>query len=81
MREKALTALEVARGRFAEQTANAEACAAKLAATRAEEEQLTAALDSQSQSKVCRLRLARDPHYPCYGTSMSFGVIDTCCQG
>ncbi len=59
-REKATAALEVARGRFADQTAAAETYAGRLAATRAEEERLTAALDSQSQSKVRRSLLADD---------------------
>ena len=57
MREEAATKLKAARGRFAEQTAVAETCAGKLAYKRAEEEQLTTALDSRSQKKVQWLRL------------------------
>ena len=51
-RDHAAAALEAARGRVVDQTGAAEACAEMLEAMRAEEEQLTAALDAQNASKV-----------------------------
>ena len=51
-RDDASAALEAVRGRVADQIAAREACADKLEGMRAEEAQLTAALDLQNSTKV-----------------------------